>query len=527
MATKLKAADLERAAEHGLGTDELERQLALLAAPPSSIELDRPCTVGDGVQQLDDTKESTLLAAQASAVASGRATYFVPSSGAASRMFKSLLAVRDRGPVDRATLAAKSDDEEAKAALRFFDGARRFAFAENLARVLAERGLGLDECLEQGAVSPVLDALLEANGLAYPRMPKGLLPFHSYDGNENRTAFDEHLVESFAVAADEAGATRLHFTVSPDHREAFEHRARQSGDSLGGKLGARFDIGFSTQKPSTDTVAVNPDGTPFRGEDGELLFRPGGHGSLIANLADLAEQGVDLLFVKNIDNVVHDDWRAPVVHWRRMLAGRLVVLQDRLFGALRALEEDADRAAAVEDARAVLATELGQSVPGADASDLDRAGAALHAALHRPTRVCAVLRAEGDPGGGPFWVRESDGSRSPQIVETAQIDPSAADQRAAQERATHFSPADMVLGVRDHRGRPFDLLRHVDPEAVFIAEKSSGGRPLRALEHPGLWNGGMSKWNTLFVEVPPEIFQPVKALTDLLAPAHQPSPDRR
>ena len=361
---------------------------------------------------------------------------------------------------------------------------------------------------------------LDPTGLAYADTPKGLLLFHRYP-DTSRTAFEDHLVESFALAADAEGTTRLHFTVSAAHEEAFAKRLAAARTALEARLGARFAVSFSTQKSSTDTIALDLDGKPFRDKAGVLLFRPGGHGSLIANLADLATAGADLVYVKNIDNVVHEDWRAPVVQWRRLLAGRLVLLQERLFAALRALDENAHDADAVAAGAAVLRDELGVHVPVP--GDAVPTPEAVRRLLDRPVRVCAVLRAKGDPGGGPFWVRASDGSLSPQIVETAQIDQASGMQRDVQSRATHFSPADMVLGVRDHRGEPFDLPFHVDPGAVFIAEKSSAGRALRALEHPGLWNGGMAQWNTLFVEVPPATFHPVKALTDLLDPAHQPS----
>ncbi len=518
--TGLDAQDLAQAADHGLGEDEISRQLALLLAPRPSILLDRPCTIGDGVRRIGEADMPELLAAQAEAAAAGRATCFIPASGAASRMFKSLLTVHGRGATTRASLAGAPGDADAAVVLGFFDRVRDFAFAGDLASALSDRGTNLTACLERGEVSPVLDTLLGEDGLALPDKPKGLLPFHRYPG-ESRTAFDEHLVEAFDVAATSSGATRLHFTVSAAHQSGFEARLAASRTSLETSLRARLEVGFSTQQPATDTIAVDPSGRPFRDDRGALLFRPGGHGSLVANLADLARDGADLIFVKNIDNVVHNDWRPEVVHWRRLLAGRLVVVQERLFAALRRLDRDPDETA-VAQATALLREELAIDVPDTG-GDLARAVATIRRHLDRPIRVCAVLRAEGDPGGGPFWVREADGSTSLQIVETAQIDQTSATQRAVQARATHFSPADMVLGVRSYRSKPFDLRRHVDASAVFIAEKSSGGRALRALEHPGLWNGGMADWNTLFVEVPPSIFHPVKALTDLLNPAHQPT----
>lgn len=504
--------DRALAQARGLAPAELHRQLEILRAPAPSTALDRPCAPGDGITRIERSDLPPLLAAHAEAAASGRATYFVPASGAATRMFKALLAVRAGPRVDRAGLET-STDANAAVVRRVLDGIDRFAFGTDLGAAMEKTGGDLEIALREGTVGPILDAMLGSEGLGLADRPKGLLPFHRYS-SASRTAFEEHLVEATALAADTAGSVRLHFTVSPQHEPAFHETLQAARQTLGPTHPGPFDVSFSTQKTSTDTIAADDTGAPFRDDAGNLLFRPGGHGSLIANLADLADSGADIVFVKNIDNVVHDDWREPVVTWRRVLAGSLARVQAELFGALRALDESGDAASATAGA-ALLRSRFGLKV--------DATTQAVRRTLDRPTRVCGVLRAEGDPGGGPFWVRGADGAVTPQIVETAQIDSTSDSQAAIQRRATHFSPADMVLGVRNYRGEAFDLRRHVDPEAVFIAEKSSGGRTLRALEHPGLWNGGMADWNTLFVEVPPSIFHPVKTLTDLLEPAHQPA----
>ena len=450
-------------------------------------------------------------------------SYFVPASGAATRMFKSLFSLREVHWPDRESLARRTDDADASEALRFLECLDRFAFAAPLGAALEARGMALASCRERGLLDPILSALLDPEGLDYANTPKGLLPFHRYPRG-GRTAFEEHLREGCTLTAPSNGSSSLHFTVSPAHRGAFESMLEQCRAAVEADCRAELSVGFSTQKPSTDTIAIDANGNLFRDETGELLFRPGGHGSLIANLADLSQTGGDLVFVKNIDNVVHRDFSGPVIRWRRVLAGRLVALQDRLFSALEAISTESPSAEAIELATTTIREELAIDCA---LGDLDRPDAAkrLREILDRPSRVCAVVRADGDPGGGPFWVREGDGSCSRQIVETAQIDTQDPAQEQARSMATHFSPADMVLGLKDATGRPFDLLRHVDRDAVFVAGKSSGGRTLRALEHPGLWNGGMADWNTIFVEVPSEIFQPVKALNDLLEPAHQPAGD--
>ena len=284
------------------------------------------------------------------------------------------------------------------------------------------------------------------------------------------------------------------------------------------RLAARFTIGFSHQEPSTDTVAVDLDGNPFRDADGELLFRPAGHGALLDNLGRC---GADLAYVKNIDNVVPDHLKGPVVHWKKVLGGLLATLQEKVFAALRRLDETPD-AAAVDAALALLRDELGIVPPDGAPSDAASRLAFVRGKLDRPLRVCGMVPCEGDPGGGPFWVRGRNGEASPQVVETAQIDASDAGQQAMLAGSTYFNPVDLACGLRDHRGKPFDLARHVDPEAVFISEKSSGGRKLRALERPGLWNGSMADWSTVFVAVPTATFNPVKTINDLLKPQHQP-----
>jgi hypothetical protein len=519
----LTPADLERAAQRGIDESELRRQFAILTEPPPSTPIDRPCLIGDGIESIDQDRAALCLEAHGRAIEARRMSYFVPASGAATRMFKSLLALREVHWPDRASLARREEEGEAREALRFLEQLDRFAFVPELSAALAGRGLDLEECRERGLLDPILSVLLDSDGLDYANTPKGLLAFHRYPAG-GRTAFEEHLREGSALAGPSNGTSALHFTVSPAHREAFESMLEHRRAAVETDCRTELSVGFSAQKPSTDTIAIDAEGNLFRDEDGQLLFRPGGHGSLIANLDDLARSGADLVFVKNIDNVVHRDFSGLVLRWRKVLAGRLVALQDRLFSALQEIRDEVPPPEAIESAARTIREELAIDLA---LDPLDRPGAAQHLRriLDRPSRVCAVVRADGDPGGGPFWVREKDGTHSRQIVETAQIDTRDPEQERARARATHFSPADMVLGLKDATGRPFDLLRHVDRDAVFVAEKSSGGRVLKALEHPGLWNGSMADWNTLFVEVPSRIFQPVKTLNDLLEPAHQPSED--
>lgn len=502
---EFSAADRAQLSELEIPVAEVERQIALFVHPPAPVRLDRACTPGDGVYLLDGEERAAALAAYRAAAADGRVSKFTPASGAASRMFQALLATRGEGPVLRATLVhrAAAGDSAARDTLEFADQVERFAFSPLLAARLGARPSGDD-------LAPLIDALLTAAGLDYAAQPKGLLLFHAYaDGA--RTAFEEHLVEAAALTRTAGGDARLHLTVSPEHEPGFRARFAQVRAALEARLAVRFELGFSTQKRSTDTIAVDADNRPFRDGDGRLLFRPGGHGALIENLNEL---GGDLVFIKNIDNVQPDHRRAAALEAMQALLGHLAVLHAEIGARLAAL---AAGEAGAQDAARECAARFGIALPPqADA-------AAVRAALDRPLRVCGVVRNTGEPGGGPFWVREPDGAVTPQIVESAQVAMGDPDQRAAFERATHFNPVFLACAVRDAQGRPYDLRRFVDPSAVFIARKSKDGRELKALERPGLWNGGMARWLTRFVEIPESAFTPVKTVNDLLRPAHQPA----
>lgn len=505
-------ADRAQLAELGIAPEEVERQVALFARPPAPMRLERPCTLGDGVRTLSAAQRDAARRAHAAAAAAGRVGKFTPASGAASRMFQSLLAARGAGLRTRAALTtqAAAGDGAAGEVLTFIDNLPRFAFADALAAAVACGGRSIEGLLAAGDVGAVLDALLTPAGLDYAAAPKGLLLFHRYPEG-GRTAFEEHLVETAAVARAAGGAAGLHLTVSPEHRAGFGDLLERVRAAYERQYDVRYEVGFSTQARATDTVAVDADNRPFRTGDGRLLFRPGGHGALIANLAAL---GGDLVFIKNIDNVQPDAQRAPGLEWMQLLLGHAAVLRATLADHLRTLAGGG--AAALAAAREVARDALGLALPAAAGA------AALRSALERPLRVCGVVRNAGEPGGGPFWVRGVDGGVSAQIVESAQVDAGDAGQRAVFAAATHFNPVFLACAVRDAGGRPFDLQRFVDPAAVFITRKSKDGRELKALERPGLWNGAMAHWLTVFVEVPEATFTPVKTINDLLRPAHQP-----
>ncbi len=501
--TLLERADVEQLERVGISRAEAERQLALLAEPPPAPRLVRACRIGDGVERLDDEQEEELERRGRDAAVGGRVAKFVPASGAASRMFEALVRGLEAG--------GRALDELASAL-------EKLPFAADLEAAMSDAGLDLESCLRCGDRATVVRHLLQTPGLGYLTFAKGLIPFHSY-AEGARTAFEEHLVEAIGYTRDGDGLCRLHFTVARSQRRAFEALLERVREALFERYGARFEVSFSIQSPATDTLAVDLENRPFRLEDGRLLLRPGGHGALLANLADL---GGDVVLVKNIDNVVPEVGHELIARWKRVLAGYLVALQARAFELLADLEPDPPAGSVLEAGFEFLARELGDSTAGGIAK---RSAASRRAylidRLDRPIRVCGVVRNEGEPGGGPFWVKGEGEAERPQIVERSQIDAGDETQAAIFDSGTHFNPVDLACGMRDRHGRPFDLDRFVDPRAVFIAPKSRDGRKLKALERPGLWNGAMARWNTLFVEVPAATFAPVKTVFDLLRPAHQ------
>jgi Domain of unknown function (DUF4301) len=499
--------DLRQMAGMGLAPEEAARQVALFRNPPPHTRVLRPCRPGDGIRSLPPAEHAPLLATYDAAAREGRIGKFVPASGAATRMFNDLLAF----------LAAPAGAELPTAVQTFFDNLDRFAFRDDLAAVLAAHEIDLGAAVRSGDHRLVLRYLLEDAGLGYAELPKGLLPFHRYPEGA-RTPFEEHLIEAAAIARGADGRCRLHFTVSPEHQGEFEQLLERVRPSYEERFGCRFEASFSTQRHATDTVAVDPQNRPFRLADGSLLFRPGGHGALLDNLNALGREGWDVVLLKNIDNVVPDA-RKPVVHlWKRILGGCLLSLQERIFGLLDRLEG----LDALDDAEELLEKELSRPLPrscaGAAREEKRRF---LVDGLDRPLRVCGVVHNQGEPGGGPFWVESSSGEVSPQIVEISQIDAKDPEQRAVLEASTYFNPMDIACALRDRHGRPYDLHRYVDPTTVFIAEKSHEGLPIKALERPGLWNGAMAGWNTVFVEFPDATFAPVKTVLDLLRPEHQ------
>ncbi|MDZ7697016.1 MAG: DUF4301 family protein [Deltaproteobacteria bacterium] len=403
------------------------------------------------------------------------------------------------------------------------DKVERFAFFGDLQSVLSKNGYLADDLLKKGRFREILSFLLEQEGLNYAHRPKGLLKFHKYPWG-SRTAFEEHLVEAVSYIKDAAGNCFLHFTVSPEHMDGFKTLLERVRPDYEKRFDVHYHTGFSTQDRATDTLAVTLNNRPFRQADGRLLFRPGGHGALLGNLNHI---NADMIFIKNIDNVVPDHLKGETFKWKQVIGGYLLQLQREIFTYMESLSSGRETTAFLDDVSAFLEESLLYPVP----PEMKTASASVRRAdlmerLNRPIRVCGMVKNAGEPGGGPFWVKDKDGETSRQIVETAQIDPDSRSQQGILGASTHFNPVDLVCGMKDWQGIPFDLSRFTDPDAVFISQKSKEGKDLKALEHPGLWNGAMARWITLFVEVPGITFNPVKTVNDLLRKEHQP-PERQ
>lgn len=523
-ASLLSRSDHGQLKRRGISIEEAERQLELLRRPPRYVELVRPCTVGDGIQRITEKEARALQAQNAESAAAGRFHRFVPASGAATRMFKELLHFQ-LGPGRELTWEAvaeraRAGEPEARALVTFLDELQRFPFHADLAAELARRGERLDRLASAGAFGPILDALLDEAGMDYDDLPKALLKFHAYDTG-SRTPLEEHMVEAAETVKDQSGRCRLHFTVSAEHRAGFESLLREVKPRYERRCRARFEVLCSLQKPSTDTLAIDGRDRPLRDDRGRLIFRPGGHGALIGNLLDME---ADIVFVKNIDNVQPDRLRGPVLHWKRVLGGYLVDLERRIFDYLNSLAQRDPPEELLEEAltfvRRRLCVELDER---RQPTTYQCKRAFLIDRLNRPLRVCGVVPNTGEPGGGPCWVRRREGAASLQIAESAQVNLEDPNQRGIFAGATHFNPVDLVCAVRDASGRPFELDRFVDHDAVIVTKKSAGGVELKVLERPGLWNGAMAEWNTVFVEVPIETFTPVKSVLDLLREEHQPA----
>lgn len=495
--------DLQQIRQKNISEKQINWQVEQFKNGVQAINLDRHAGINDGILQITNNK--TYLEAFASSEC--YITKFVPASGAASRMFKDLFqALEDlnSGKTEQEVLKTN------KAAKTYLTNIEKFAFYPELVTSIKTANNDLN-------LKSYLAHLLSDEFLGYGNLPKGMLSFHSY-ANSVRTPFEEHLAEGALYGRSNDGTVNLHFTVSPEHEAKFRTLFEKVKESYEKSFQVQYKISFSAQSPSTDTMSVTPDNEPFRNDDGSILFRPGGHGALIENLNKIDS---DIVFIKNIDNVVPETWVADTVNYKKTLAGILVNLQNKIFIFQKAF--DAGKIMTMQEEiisffKEYLFVDYTEYLDGKSESEVK---AFVKAILFKPIRVCGIVKNIGEPGGGPFWVKDTKGQTSLQIVESSQINMDDKAQESIFKNSTHFNPVDLVCALKNYKGEKYDLPQYVDHSTCFISKKSKGGKELKALELPGLWNGAMAKWNTLFVEVPVSTFNPVKTVNDLLREQHQ------
>ena len=478
------AEDLVQLKEQGLTVEQVQAQIDNFKNGFPKSRLDAPATPANGGIRVLSDKEIARYKTQYRTLGRGKKILkFVPASGAATRMFKDLYAFT-------ATYFGIADnfEKDYPSVKEFLDNLTVFAFYNDLKACMLRADLDIDDYMQRGDYSTVINFLLKEQYMGYGSLPKALLKFHRY-GEVQRTPMEEHIVEGALYARNSDGTVDLHFTISPEHRAAFRRKLAEVKPYYESTLGIKLKVSTSEQKHYTDIIAVDEQNQPIRDEEGRLVFRPGGHGALIENLN---EQRADLIFIKNIDNVVPDWMKPSTVTYKKVLAGMLLELKAKVDDALRTLDGKPD-------------------------------AKTLHALLNRPMRVCGMVKNLGEPGGGPFFTIDTRGRRSLQIVESAQVNHNDPQQEGLFQGSTHFNPVDLVCCTKNYRGRYFDLRQYVDPQTGFISKKTKGATTLKSQELPGLWNGAMADWITLFVEVPVETFNPVKTVNDLLRKEHRES----
>jgi len=519
MGAILTTDDQRQIAERGMNISDVEKQLQnfLNGFPP--IPLVAAATVKHGIQQLSPRRIDELVELYRLYAQDHKVIKFIPASGAASRMFKHLYEFRSfyRGTSENQLELLK--DRGPDSVYYFFEHIQEFFFFPILLDALEKRGLDFDTIMRESRYEKILNTMLTERGLEFGNLPKALIPFHTY-GDEVRTAFTEHLAEAAYYAISGNKNCFIHFTSLPQHVDLMEAHFQGIRKAYEEKYNIKYQISYSIQHPSTDVIAVDGQNNPFRDESGKLVFRPGGHGTLLQNLSNL---DADLVIIKNIDNVCHDRFKEDTYVFKKVLSGYLIALQDQMFSFLNGLDNPTQSSMKVIDTMWSFVENKLNVIPPPESEKWKKEEKVdyMRRKLNRPIRVCGMVENEGEPGGGPFWVKNSDGSTSLQIVEASQIDRKNPEQEHILQNSTHFNPVDLVCSTRNYKGEPFDLSSFVNPETGFITEKSIDGKVIKAQELPGLWNGSMSDWNTIFVEVPLTTFNPVKIINDLLRPEHR------
>jgi len=519
MGSHLTSEDKEQITARGMKTADVEKQIHNFQTGFPPISLIAPATVKHGIHQVGQKRIEELVELYRLYAQSHQVVKFVPASGAASRMFKNLYEFRTsyRGTSEDQLEILK--DRSPDSVYYFFEHIQEFSFFPTLLDALENRGLNFDTIMQESRYEKILNTMLTDRGLEFGNLPKALIPFHSYS-EEFRTAFAEHLAEGAVYAASSGNDCHIHFTALPQHVDLMEAHFQEIREEYEERYGVKYHITYSIQHPSTDMIAVDMDNNPVRDENGKLVFRPGGHGSLLQNLGKIE---ADLIIIKNIDNVCHDHFKQDTYLYKKVLSGYLIALQDQMFAFMNGLENPTQSSMKVIDSMWSFVENKLNITPPAESEKWKKEEKVeyLKKKLNRPIRVCGMVENEGEPGGGPFWVKNSDGSTSLQIVEASQINRKNPEQETILQNSTHFNPVDLVCSTRNYLGKAFNLPDFVDPATGFISEKSLDGKAIKAQELPGLWNGSMSDWNTVFVEVPLTTFNPVKIINDLLRPEHR------
>lgn len=504
----LNLEDLKQLKEKGITEEIFNEQLETFKTGFPYLKIEASAAVGNGITKFDEDEVESCIAEWDNFLAGGGVVEkFVPASGAASRMFKDMFSFMN-GENDVPT----SDFEK-----KYFDEIEKFAFYDALnAECVKNHGKDIPTLKSEGKFKEIVQCMLNSDGLNYGFLPKALLKFHKV-GAEVHTPLEEHLEEGAQYATDKDKNVNIHFTVSPEHKPEFVKLIDAKVPEFAKKWGVVYNVSMSEQKSSTDTVAVDMENNPYR-EDGKLLFRPAGHGALLENLNDI---DADVVFVKNIDNVVPSSLRAETIKYKKVIGGCLVKVQGQIKKYLELLESGKYTMDDVREMIKFLHDTL--NVRFENTKNLEDCELVLYIKnkLNRPIRVCGMVKNDGEPGGGPYIAYNNDGSRSPQILESAQFDMSKPESAELIKSGTHFNPVDLVCYIKDFKGNKFNLKNYVDKKTGLISEKSKSGTIIKALELPGLWNGSMSDWNTIFVDVPLATFNPVKTVNDLLRVQHQ------
>ena len=507
----LSKKDLEQLKEYGLTLEKVYYQLKTFSEGIPFVEVITPASISNGIEAIDTNDQQKLIEFYDSKKDNLEIVKFVPASGAATRMFQFLFKfIEDFNP-NETKLNAYLKEGEHQLLEDFINSIKDFAFLNSVRKKIRELHPDFKHGTKGFRAHLLVKTMLDESGLNFGNLPKGLIPFHKYN-KYSTTAFEEHLFETAYYASVNNNAY-LHFTFSKKHVDFFKEEFEAVKNRVSKKTKTEFHISYSFQKKETDTIAVNNDNSFFRNSNGDCVLRPSGHGALIENLNEV---DADIIFIKNIDNVVAEEYVEEIAYYKKVLGGKLLWIQKKVFSYLRLLEKEAISQELINEIKSFLWNELNIKEAPMDAESITQI-------LNKPLRVCGVVKNTGAPGGGPFWVKKLDESTSLQIVEMSQINPDDTRQQSMVAEATHFNPVDLVCGVRDYKGNKFDLTKYVDPDAGIITQKSQDGKSLKALELPGLWNGAMANWNSAFVEVPLSTFNPVKTINDLLQKEHRPN----